>query len=73
MLVAPPTAKPNDRRRSRRDRDVGFRPSGKLEQIAWLGREVSDRLMGILGGKRTGRLRLAKADTGHLPYAVSGR
>ena len=37
LPVAPPMAKPNDRRRSRRD--VGFRPSGKLEQIAWLGRD----------------------------------
>jgi hypothetical protein len=40
MPVAPPMAKPNDRRRSRRDRDIGFRPSGKLEQIAWLDRRT---------------------------------
>jgi hypothetical protein len=44
MLVAPPTAKPNDRRRSPRDRDVGFRPLGKLEQIASLGRVRSYEL-----------------------------
>ena len=44
MPVAPPMAKPNDRRRSRRDRDVGFRPLGKLEQIASLGRVRSYEL-----------------------------